>query len=119
MHVIYQLLIYTYNNMISISTAELTTLSLGVVAKYTIGQVYTEYEPRESDLGVDLRDDEHCINTGGGYREFSSLVCKTHSLVIDINLKQKALLYKYEKYHFTNFLLRYEKPSLETFTYIR
>lgn len=75
--------------MLYISTAELTTLSLRVVAKYTIGQVDTEYEPREGDLGLNFRDDEHCINTSGNYTEIPILVCRTNRLVIHRNLKQK------------------------------
>lgn len=43
---------------------------------------------------MDFRDDEHCINTGGGYTNVTILVCRTYRLVIHRNLKQKALLYK-------------------------
>ncbi len=49
-----------------ISAVQLTTLSLSVAAKFTIGQVNTEHESREGDLGIDVRDDKHCINTSCG-----------------------------------------------------
>ena len=52
--------------MLFITSTELTTLSPGVAAKFTVGQVDTEYEPGEGDLGTDFRDDKHCIDTGGG-----------------------------------------------------
>lgn len=80
-----------YNKVLLISTAELTTLSLSVVAKFTIGQVDTEYEPREGNLGMDFGDDKHCINTSGSYTEVTILVCRTYRLVIHRNLKQKAI----------------------------
>ena len=37
---------------------------------------------------MDFRDDEHCINTGGGYAEVIILICRTYRLVIHRNLKQ-------------------------------
>lgn len=86
-----------HSEMLLISTAELTTLSLGVVAKFTIGQVDTEYEPWEGDLGMDFRDDKHCFNTSSGYAEVTILVRRIYRLVIHRNLKQKALWYKCQK----------------------
>lgn len=77
----------TLSKILFISTAGLTTLSLGVASKFTIGQVDTEYEPWEGDLGMDFRDDKHCLYTGGGYTEVFILVCMTHMLSIHSGLK--------------------------------
>lgn len=63
MHVIYQLLFKL--NMLFLYTDELTTLSLSVAAKITIGQVDSENEPWEGDLGLDVRDDKHCFYASG------------------------------------------------------
>lgn len=35
---------------------------------------------------MNFRDDEHCINTGGGYAEVIVLICRTYRLVIHRNL---------------------------------
>lgn len=72
-----------------ISATGLTTLSLRVSAKFTIRQGDTEYESGEGDLGMNFWDDEHCINTGGGYTEVTILVCRPYRLVIYGNLKQR------------------------------
>ena len=69
-------------------------------SRYYIGHIissYTEYEPWEGYLGIDSRDDDHCINTGGGDTEVTSLVCSRYRLVIHRNLKQKASWYKCQK----------------------
>lgn len=78
---------------IKLIDSELTTLSLCVVSKFFIRQVNTKYKSRKGDLGMNCRDDDHCINTGGGYADVTILVCRTNRFVVNSNLKQKALLH--------------------------
>lgn len=85
--------------MLLISTVGLTTLPLGVAAKFTVGQVDTEHKPWEGNLGIDFWDEDHCINTSGGDTEVTKmiLVCRAYRPVIHRNLKQKASQYKCQK----------------------